>query len=799
MLKLRNIVTFLLKQKKKKIAWLFLGISFLLFLFILPDPLFDTPYSMVIEDRNQNLLGAHIADDEQWRFPITDSISDEFEKSILTFEDKRFFYHPGFDPLAFARAIWLNIKAKKIVSGGSTLSMQVIRLSRKNTNRTVGEKIIEIILALRLELTFSKPEILRLYASQAPFGGNIVGIEAASWRYFGLKPRQLSWAQNALLAVLPNSPSLIHPGKNRKRLFEKRNNLLHKLHQNRTIDSETLELALSESLPDKPKAFPQLAQHILMKIRQKQISKKKVITTLDIEIQRQVNRIVEKHHERLTMNGINNLAAIVIEVETNNILAYVGNVNSTSDENGNMVDVLTAERSTGSILKPFLYAAMLTSGDILPNSLIADIPIQLGGYSPKNYAMGYDGAVPASRALARSLNVPAVRMLAKYGVPKFHFLLNKIGMTTITQAPDYYGLSLILGGCEGKLEEIAGVYAGMARTLLHYQSYSGKYNKSDYYLPNIDSPKNKEKNINLEEASWFSAAAIWHTFQAMVEVERPDAENMWEYFDGSQRIAWKTGTSFGFRDAWAIGLTPKYVVGVWAGNADGEGRPSLIGVQAAAPVLFDIFDLLPKSDDWFQMPYDDLIKVNICAKSGYLASEICDEIDSAWIPSTGLRFDVCPYHKWIHLDPSATYRVTDRCLSPSKMLHVPWFVLPPAMEWFYKTKNADYISLPPYMENCSPLEEDLKLSNMQIIYPHHNLRIFVPVEIDGKKGSTVFEVTHRVANSTIFWYMDELFLGETQNIHKLELSPVKGKHILTLVDENGEKISRIFEIIDGNN
>lgn len=765
---------------------------------ILPSQLFDKDISIVIEDQKGNLLGAHIADDGQWRFPPLDSIPDKFRQSAITFEDKRFDYHWGFDPLALVRALVQNIRAGGIESGGSTITMQVIRLSR-NKSRTIFEKIIEIILASRLEFSYSKKEIFTMYASNAPFGGNVVGIDAAAWRYFNRSPFDLSWAESAMLAVLPNSPALIHPGKNRKHLFAKRNRLLRRLYENGTIDSLTYQLSIEEPIPEQPKPYPQIAPHVLSRMysKRKRNKQSRIKTTIDADLQKQVIRIIDQYHKKYSVNSINNIAALVLDVESGEVLAYVGNVHANGNQTHSyQVDMIPAERSTGSILKPFLYAGMLTSGEILPTTLIADVPTNLGGYSPQNYNLSYDGAVPARRALARSLNVPAVRLLMDYSVERFHYLLQKIGMTTLHYPPDHYGLSLILGGCEGSLWDISGIYASMARTLNHYTVYNGKYNRSDFHPPVIRHRHNPAKGtVQLDDNSWFSASAIWITYQAMLDVERPTDESNWELFSSSRRIAWKTGTSFGFRDAWSIGVTPRFVVGVWVGNADGEGRPDLIGIKAAAPVLFDIFDLLPQKNSWFDPPYDDMIYEAICGKSGYLASEICAPMDSMWIPKTGERFKVCPFHKLIHLDSSETWRVDSECENPENMVHKPWFVLPPAMEWFYKSKNANYKTLPPYREDCKHNFSAGDTRAMEIIYPKETAKIYVPVELDGSPGSTVFEVAHRRPNTIIFWHIDKQYIGQTRQFHQMALHPPKGKHTLSLVDEYGETLTLKFEIM----
>ena len=794
-----NRIVVSLKQKLI-LASVLVIVMVLAFAYCLPKPLFREKASTVLVDKNGQLLGALVANDGQWRFPYDKNISVKFKRSIIQFEDKRFYHHPGVDILAIGRAISKNIRSHRVKSGGSTLSMQVIRLSRSGKPRTFWNKTIEMIMALRLELSYSKEEILALYASHAPYGGNVIGLDAAAWRYFGKSQDQLSWGETATLAVLPNSPSLVHPGKNLITLRHKRDRLLDKLLAAGEIDRITCIAAKAEPLPDKPLALPQYAPHLLTRAFKDNIKNKRTVetvaqTTIDRNLQIQVDNILQRHHNELKSNGINNAAALVADVETGNVLAYIGNIYDPQEpEYNGDVDVITAPRSTGSILKPFLFASMLSEGDILTTTLVPDIPTQIAGYAPLNFNKEFDGAVSAKRALERSLNVPSVRMLRSYGTEKFNYQLKKMGMNTLTHPADHYGLSIILGGAEGSMWDIAGMYASMARTLNHFGPYKARYDKSDFHPLHYLASKETKSAITsskLDNTGLLSAASIWCTFNAMEEVSRPDVETNWREFTSSQHIAWKTGTSFGFRDGWAVGCTPKYVVIVWAGNADGEGRPGLIGVSTAAPIMFDIFKLL-RSSAWFDQPYEEMQQVDICKQSGHRALDICEDRDTMWIPTAGLKTSPCPYHQLIHLDMTGSYRVSSECESPSHMIHKSWFVLPPGQEWFYKSKNPEYRVLPPYKSGCGVTN---KSAAMEFIYPKHSTQIYVPVELDGKTGKTVFEVAHRSTDAVIYWHLDEDFLGSTKGIHQMALSPEPGKHIITLVDQQGERLELCFEIL----
>lgn len=783
-----------LRTRTKILLIVMLGL-FTWFWLSLPSKLFNDPTSYVIEDADGNLLNATIASDGQWRFPYNPNVPEKFRDCITTFEDRNFYDHPGVDPVAIGRAIIKNIRNKEVVQGGSTLTMQVIRLMKKNDARNVWNKMKESLLAMRLELSYSKSEILALYASNAPFGSNVVGLDAASWRYYGRSSDKLSWGEMAALAVLPNAPALVHPGKNRQILLAKRNVLLDNLSKLGKINQTTCDLAKLEPLPGEPLPLPQNAPHLLQRFRKENAgtgNETKIRTTLNASLQNNVTRILEQHQAELKGNGINNICALVLDVETGNTLAYVGNVYNTGDaEMESFNDVIAAPRSPGSTLKPVLYASMLSDGLILPNSIVPDVPTQIGGYTPQNFDLGYDGAVPAGRALARSLNIPAVKLLQQYKYQRFYETLKRCGISTLNRSADTYGLSLILGGCEVTMWDLAGLYASLARTLNHDAKNKGIINPKDFHSPNYIS-NNKNSKTPDNSPVPLDATSIWFTFQAMQEVMRPGEEGLWQQFTSSQKIAWKTGTSFGFRDGWAIGLTPKNVVAVWVGNTDGEGRPGLIGVHTAAPVLFDIFRLLPNAN-WFEKPVNNYAYVPVCRQSGFRANTDCPDIDTLFMPVNGIRSPQCPYHKIIHLDASGTYRVTEACESPSSMQHRSWFVLSPAMEYYYKQRNSDYKTLPPFKPGCEYAESG---KTIELIYPQPESKIYVPLEINGQRGKVVFTAAHRRSSAKIFWSLDDEFIGTTENFHEMALNPAPGKHIITLVDDNGVSISRQFEILE---
>ncbi|MBC7410883.1 MAG: penicillin-binding protein 1C [Bacteroidia bacterium] len=773
--------------RANKIKFTLSVVLVVIYYFILPKVLFNVPYATIIESSTGNLLSAKIANDGQWRFPAQDSVPLKFKQCIVYFEDEHFYQHPGFNPAAMYRAFVQNNAAHKVVRGGSTLTQQVIRLARHNKKRTYWEKVVEIILATRLELRASKTEIIALYAAHAPYGSNVVGLEMAAWRYFGLQSHQLSWAQNATLAVLPNAPSLIYPGKNQQKLLIKRNSLLLKLRNHSIINALTYALAINEPLPDKPFNLPQIAPHLLHRIALKHEGKR-VTTTIDVDLQNRVNQLAQNYYEQYKRNEIHNLAILIIDVKNRNVLSYVGNSPTNADHNKD-VDIITAPRSTGSILKPFLYAAMLDDGELLPNTLVADVPTQIAGYVPQNFNYTYDGAVFAQRALSRSLNIPAVLMLQNYGVPKFYDVLQKFKLTTINKHPNHYGLSLILGGAEANLWDLCKTYSALSSTLKYYTTHQGKYRSNEFcelnYLHNytIDFGQTSPRKNNV------GAGAVWLTYNAMKEVNRPEGDEAWKFYNSALEIAWKTGTSFGNRDAWAIGTNAQYVVGVWVGNATGEGRASLTGLGSAAPILFNAFNLLPK-DKWFETPTKDLAQEYVCTLSGHLAQDDCPKT-LQFIPLAGKKTSVCPYHKLVHLDKTEHYQVNSSCESVQNIVTKKWFVLPPVMEWYYKNLHIDYKPLPAFSPNCVGMQQVV----MDFIYPKINSKIYLTKNFDGIIQPLICKVAYSKQNAKLFWYVDNVFKGTTQTFHEMQLMANTGKHSITVIDETGNEISRQVEVI----
>lgn len=737
-----------MKKYLKYGAWIVAGVLLLLWLFCLPHNLFKgVSYSTVVSDKNGALLGARVADDGQWRFPPCDTLPEKFVKALIEFEDHRFYSHCGVSPRAIARAIVQNIRNGRVVSGGSTLSMQVIRLSRQKP-RTVWQKIVEMFMATRLEARYSKEEILLFYVSHAPFGGNVVGIDAALWRYLGNDGAELSWAEAATLAVLQNAPSLIHLDKNRDALLAKRNRLLARLYEQGGLSSDDYQLAIEEPLIGEPYPMPQYAPH-LVEYYHKSAHGELTTTAIDISLQQRVEELATRWSKELRREHIRDIAVVISEVRSGDIVAYCGNTDMSFERDGKWVDIARSPRSSGSILKPILYATALQEGAILPNSLLPDVPTDFGGFVPKNFDGSYAGAIAADEALALSLNIPNVHLLKEYGVARFAETLQQAGFSSLTRPADEYGLSLVLGGAEVRLVDVVVCYSRMARC----------------YMDSLvcgDFPLNDR-------------IALYYTFNAMREVNRPDQMD-WRRASSVQNIAWKTGTSYGSRDAWAVGVTPEYVVGVWVGNADGSGVPELTGARTAGPILFDMFNLLPYTE-WFSKPdASEGVMLRVCSHSGYIAGRDCTETKEVLLPQKSIDSPRCPYCKEVSVSLDGLRLVSDRS-EPTRTQC--YFVLPPLMEHYYRQQHQEYQPLPKKSITSNEMAQ-----SFHFVYPMDGSIVSIPKQMDGTRGSIVCQAVH-TSSAEIFWHLDGSYIGTTFDLHKMPISPSLGYHTITIVDNLG--------------
>jgi penicillin-binding protein 1C len=769
-----------IKSISWKLPWIPIPGLILIYCFwiAIPTPLFDTPLSTILVDKEDRLLNAQIASDGQWRFPYHGELPETYRTALRLYEDRNFFIHPGFDPIALIRASFLNFKYKKRISGGSTLTMQTVSLSRGRKSKHILDKLTELFLAFRIEISYSKKSIMQLYAANAPFGGNVVGIDAASWRYFNKAKSSLSWAEAALLAVLPNNPALIHPGRNREQLKIKRDRLLWRLHQYGYLSEMDLSLSMDEPIPIQPIPLPQWSPHLLHYVQKNNktdaISKHFFKVSIDLSIQQKVHNIVQQYHQRYTRQHIHNIAVLVINMDDGKVLSYLGNsaYGQDTEDHAGFVDIIQAPRSPGSLLKPFLYNWALEDGLILPHSLLSDVPVFMSGFRPENYHKQYVGAIPAHQALSRSLNIPFALLLKEYGVDKLHRQLKQLSFQYLHPHSDHHGLALILGGVETTLWELSQAFRLMGLAARNKEKIQGLSVSAD-----------NTGVKTLQPTRYFHPGAAWWTLEAMSGLERPGEHGQWRRFQSAKKISWKTGTSHGYRDAWTIGMNANYLIGVWVGNASGEGRPGIIGIEAAAPIFFDIFKIL--SDDlWFEKPNHYLQAIEVCAESGYLPNANCPT-QIMGIPKIPLISPQCTFHKSVPISENLAPDGQENVIT-----HRVVFELPPTQAYYFQKVNPGYRT----WEQTSSLSSQND-KHMQWIYPKPGMILQLSAQSTGLNHEALLSIAHNRSNAKVFWFLDSDLMGITTESHQLKISPPTGSFILTCTDEYGNSISQQLRVV----
>lgn len=768
-----------IKDKIKKHKTLTIVLIILLIIIIgwgitaLPSPIFKNDYSTVITDESGAILRVYLNSESQWILPPEKKeIPEKLKKAVVIYEDKRFYSHCGIDILALSRAVKQVVERKKVVSGASTITMQTAR-AIKRKKRTIGNKIIEAAQALKLEMYYTKDEILNFYLSHIPYGNNIIGYRTASLKYFGVEPENLTWSQAATIAVIPNEPGALSKKNRVKRVYEKKNFLLKKLYAAGYIDKDNLELSLSEPVILKARPFPLSAPHLSDRIY-KMNKGSRTVTTINKEIQDSVNQAVQTQMEELQKVGIYNCAVIVSETRTGKIRAYIGSNNYFDKLNSGQIDGVTAKNSTGSILKPFLYTLLMDEGAFIPESKVEDIPRSYKGYTPYNMNKNFKGVVTMKEALVSSLNTTAVSSLKEYGVEKFYDFLKDGGMTTLFRAPEGYGLSLILGGAEGRLDEITALYSALG----NYGSY-----KPLYFI---------ENKISSENKNLFSKGSSWLMIEILKELKRPGTDYYWQNFSNQWNIAWKTGTSFGNRDAWAVGVSPKWSIGVWIGNFNDKECPALIGVEAAAPILFKIFSRLPKDRNsaWFTQPLNELKPVLISKETGYAASDETPDKIWSYMSKDAKPLKKSQYEKVIYTNKAGSEEVCSLCWDENDILKKVKIIYPPEILTFLRKKGEVNYEPLQHRENCTSIGNK---KNIEFIYPTDNSLILIPRNFEKKYEKVKVKAATGFRNTVVYWYLDNNFIGKTDKNHELELEFENGEHRLYIIDNFGNSTTVTFK------
>jgi penicillin-binding protein 1C len=769
----------MLKYKwRKRWAIGLTSISLIYFIYLiipLQNSLLARDYSQVILSSDSTILRVFLNNEEQWMLSpqLQKNIPENLKIAVLTYEDQHFQLHWGVNPIALFRAAYINWKYDKIVSGGSTITMQLARMVNQNS-RTYWNKLGEMFLATKLEAHLSKDEILTEYLSYAPYGGNIRGYLAASYRYFNKKPEQLTWAESALLAVLPNAPGFIFPSSNQELLIDKRNQILLTLFKKGHIDNETYELSLLEKIPEIISPFPLLAPHLTDRIHT-QNDLDIVVTTIDDEIQSETDFFVKQHAALLFQMGIQNACALVIDNESGEVVSYVGSQDYHDMDRHGRVDGITAPRSSGSILKPFLYALSIDDGHILPQTLIKDVPTYFSSFSPNNASEKFSGVSPANEALIYSLNIPAVRLLNAYGLDKYYNQLKAAGIQTLFRSADEYGLPIILGGAEVTPWDMAKLYRGMANEGIFEDLHYIK-NQSNGYQTSLVSP-----------------GASYLIMNEMKELIRPGLEFYWKKYSSQQPIAWKTGTSYGHRDAWAVGANPEWTIVVWTGNFDGESNKNLSGMRSAGPLLFNIFNALPKENkEWFIENPKDFTDVSLCKETGFYASMNCPEVIKTNAPIHMKPLNICPYHTSFYTENN--FIVCSHCWGGNQQKRNK-LKFTPDINYYLRNNGTLTSNELHHNPNCPTRQEQ---DVLQIIYPLANANVFIPKDFNGEYQALVSKVATQFPQREVFWYLNDELLGSTTKNQSFPLKIQNGKNILTVVDTEGNKDQVTFSAIMNN-
>jgi len=756
-------------------------IAFLLFivgdfLFPLPIDKLNPPASQIILDRNGKLLRAFTASDEMWRFKGTfEELSPNLKLAALTYEDKWFYYHLGLNPFSIIKAAIANIKAGHIVSGASTITMQIARMMEPK-ERTFKNKFIEAFRAFQLEFHYSKDELLTMYFNMAPYGGNIVGSAAASYFYFGKPQNELSLGEAALLAAIPNSPNSLKPDTNPKMARQARNKVLYILWENSKITDRAFKESLNEPLPSERYNIPFVTPHFCRMLRNMYPEKEQIVSTINLKIQETSQRILKEYLKPLRKKGISNGSIVVLDTKSKEVLAMAGSYDFFDDKNHGQVNGAIAPRSPGSALKPFVYALALDRGLISPQSSLKDVPVDYSGYKPVNYDNKFNGYISAQEALARSLNVPAVNLCAKLKDNGIYSFLKEAGISTLSKPEKYYGLQLILGGCEVTLLELTNLYAGLANfgnfapfRLLTFDKCSedaDQFFDTQYPTHNL-----------------LSEAACFIITEMLTEVRRPDLPACWESSMNLPKIAWKTGTSYGHRDAWSIGYSPKYTIGVWVGNFDATGAPNLVGAEVAAPILFALFNAIiePLENKWFVKPIDVATR-KVCALSGMPLSNYCNSSkEEFYIPGISPS-KKCDIHQKVYIDSETGKRLCSHCRIGRKYVEKTIELYPPEVATWLR-KNGHHIqTIPEHFPNCPKI---LAGKGPIIHSPSANCEYKLRQGIDAEYQKILLEASVSNGTKKLYWFLDNKLIFSGEPTEKVFITPTTGKHYLVCMDDQG--------------
>lgn len=733
-------------------------------IFLIADVCFPLPdqidFSKVIVDRNGQVLHAFLTKDQQWRMK-TDikELSPLLRKTILFKEDQHFYYHPGVDPLAIARAAVMNVLHLRRTSGASTITMQVARMLEPR-KRSYGSKLIEIFRAFQLEWKYSKEEILQLYFSLLPYGSNIQGVKSASVLLFQKSPNQLSLAEVTALSIIPNRPTSLELGKKNSAILPERNKWLKRFGAAKLFSEKEIAEAMDEPLKAYRHNAPQYAPHLSLRLSKNAAST--VQSTIKLNIQLQTEKLVADYLQPLRYKNISNAAVIILNNQTHEVLAYVGSADFANANDGGQVDGIRAERQPGSTLKPLLYGLCIDNGLLTPKTVLHDVPLNIKGFVPENFDEKFRGYVSMDYALCNSLNIPAVKALNDLGKEKLIQKLVACNFKAIQRDSKKLGLSMILGGCGVTLEELTALFSSFANNGV-YQDL--RFRMADSLVAPV---------------RVLSPSANYMITEMLSRIARPDLPINWEASAHTPRIAWKTGTSYGRRDAWSIGFNRKFTVGVWIGNFNGHGSADLSGAGTATPLLFKIFNSIDynSENDWFKMPKECGIRL-VCSETGKLPNDFCkNTVMDYFIPMVSPN-RICDNFKLLSVSADERFSYCRYCEPENGFKRKYYEIVPPDMKSFFQTNHIPFPEIPPHHPQCDRVFEK---GAPAITFPIDNMEYYID-----KNDPQPLALKCETDGETqwIYWYVNNKFFRKAKPSDKVFFVPEEGNVKISCADDRG--------------
>lgn len=719
-------------------------------------------YSQTVLDKNDQVLQSFLTYDDKWRlYTELNEISPNLKKAIMNKEDKYFYYHPGINIFAVFRSLVNNIFYHKRTSGASTITMQVARMLAPK-KRNYWSKLIEMFRALQLEWTFSKDEILQLYLNKVPYGGNIEGVKSASLFYFQKNPDFLSIAEITTLAIIPNRPNSLKIGKDNIYLVEARNKWLKRFEKEKVFTHAEVSDALSEPLTAKRNKSPRYAPHFCRRMIKMFPKMPLIKTNLDIKIQSEVEEITMNYMRRMQQRSIRNASVFIIDNKTGNVICYLGSADFNNSIDGGQVDGVKAIRQPGSTLKPLIYGLAIDKGWITPKTVMTDVSVNFEGYRPENFDRKFNGYVTAEQALSNSLNIPAVKLLARLTPDTLTKHLIEMDFKQVKKDEKQLGLSMALGGCGVRLEELTNMYAAFAR--------EGRWQAIRWL-------RSKEP---VHQSPILSSAAAFIITDILVQKERPDMPSAYENTYHLPKIAWKTGTSYGRRDAWSIGYNMRYTVGVWCGNFDGEGVPELSGAEIATPLLFDIFNTIDYNSDnaWYAAPKEVDFRY-VCNETGKRPNAYCaNQVIDYYIPMLSDN-SVCNHLKEVYVSANDSFSYCNACLPTYGYKKISVKNNPPEMIDYFEQHHINYERIPPHYPGCEKL---FVYGAPEIVSPSNNMSYLLD-----KKETNQLMLACNASNDVkkVFWYINNQFYKAADRNEKLFIQPEEGKIKISCSDDKG--------------